>query len=257
VTLRGAPPREARALPAAAALAAILGAATVLAQICYPLTTGEPRRILTIVTVLLFAAASTAACAATRGARAGLTLLGVAAGAGFAAEALGVATGFPFGGYRYSGTLGAQLAGVPLVIPLAWAMMAWPALAVGRLLGSPALLGGLALASWDLFLDPQMVQAGHWEWTGGGPRLNGIPLTNTLGWLVVGVALVATLDRVLPRSPRPGTDDRLAVGLWLWTYASSVLANLAFFGRPGVALAGGLGMGLVAVPLVRRLLPAP
>jgi hypothetical protein len=32
-----------------------------------------------------------------------------------------------------------------------------------------------------------------------------------------------------------------------------VLANLAFFGRPAVALTGGIGMGLVALPLLRRL----
>ncbi len=36
--------------------------------------------------------------------------------------------------------------------------------------------------------------------------------------------------------------------LYLWTYVSSVLANAAFFGRPWVALAGGIAMGAVAIP---------
>jgi putative membrane protein len=41
--------------------------------------------------------------------------------------------------------------------------------------------------------------------------------------------------------------------LYLWTYLSSVLAHLAFFGLPGSALWGGLAMGTVAVPLTIRL----
>lgn len=234
-------------------LPAALAAATVLAQIAYPLTPDSGLSGLTIATVLLFCAASVTHCGVTRGTGAATTLLAVAAGTGLVAEAVGVATGFPFGRYDYAGTLGAELLGVPLVIPLAWTMMAWPALVVGRVLGAPALLGGLALASWDLFLDPQMVDAGHWAWRDSGPRLNGIPVVNHLGWALVAVLLVGALDRLLPRAPQR-YDDRLPLLLFGWTYASSVLANLAFFGRPGVALAGGLGMGAVAAPLARRLL---
>ncbi len=233
--------------------AAVLALATVLAEIAYPLTPDEALAGLTEITVLLFCAASVAHCAASRGGRAAVTLLVVATGVGLAAEALGVHTGVPFGSYRYTTTLGPRLLGVPLVIPLAWTMMAWPALVVGRVLGSPALLGGLALATWDLFLDPQMVAAGHWVWGNSGPRLNGIPVVNSLGWIVVAVALVGALDRLLPRRPS-AYDDSVPLLLWGWTYASSVLANLAFFGRPGVALVGGLGMGVVAAPLARRVL---
>ena len=40
----------------------------------------------------------------------------------WAAEALGSATGFPFGGYEYTAALQPQLAGVPLLIPFAWLM---------------------------------------------------------------------------------------------------------------------------------------
>ncbi len=93
------------------------------------------------------------------------------------AEALGTATGFPFGAYSYSGTLGWEVLDVPVVIPLAWTMMAWPMLLLGRRLSSASLAaarGGATwdraaagradrrcwavsvLASWDLYLDPQM-----------------------------------------------------------------------------------------------------
>ena len=88
---------------------------------------------------------------------------------GFAVEALGVATGFPFGRYAYGAALGPTLLGVPLVIPLAWTWMAWPAwIAAGHLTGHSAAPGGrsaaVGLAAWDLFLDPQMVAEGYWTW---------------------------------------------------------------------------------------------
>ena len=76
------------------------------------------------------------------------------------------------------------------------------------------------------------------------PLVDGIPWTNFAGWLAVAIVLMAILDR-LPRRP---ADDRQPALLYLWTYASSVLANAAFFDRPGVAVAGGVVMGLVAIP---------
>jgi putative membrane protein len=74
-------------------------------------------------------------------------------------------------------------------------------------------------------------------------------VVNHVGWLVAAVLLVAALHLVIAA---PATAA-LPISLWLWTFASSVLANAAFFGRPAVAVAGGVGMGLVAVPLVLRL----
>jgi putative membrane protein len=43
------------------------------------------------------------------------------------------------------------------------------------------------------------------------------------------------------------------LALYLWTYASSVLAHAVFLGLPASAAWGGLGMGAVAVPLAVRL----
>jgi uncharacterized membrane protein len=242
---------------------AVLGGLVVLAQVAYPLTPrGGPRDGLTVATVLLFASASLAHALVTRGPRAALGLLVVAGGGGLLAESVGVATGVPFGTYAYAGTLGPRVLGVPLVIPLAWVMMAWPALLVAaRLTGSraasrPARVGvaAAALASWDLFLDPQMVDAGHWRWASPSPSLPGVgtvPLTNYLGWAVVAVLLMLVLDRAVPL--RPSTSDTVPYALYLWTYFSSVLALGAFFGLPAAALWGALGMGTVALPLLRSL----
>ena len=242
-------------------LPAVLGAAVVLAQVAYPLTpVGTARDGLTVATVVLFAAASLAHAALTRGPRAAVGLLVVAGGGGLVAESVGVATGIPFGAYDYADTLGPAVLGVPLVIPLAWVMMAWPALLVGARLArgraARVAVAALALATWDLFLDPQMVDAGHWSWvdpTSGLPGVPTVPLTNYAGWVLVAVALMVVLDRAVPVAPGPA--DTVPYLLYLWTYASSVLAHLAFFGLPASALWGGLGMGTVAVPLVLSLRP--
>ena len=222
-----------------------------LLQIAYPLVSGQARDRLTVVTVVVFFLASTSHALVHRGARWTAAYVLVTAGTGLLAEAVGTATGVPFGRYDYADSLGATLLGVPVVVPLAWAMFAYPCLLVGqRLARTPlgaAAVGGAALASWDLFLDPQMVQAGHWRFTdvqASLPGAPGIPLSNYLGWLLVAVVMVGVLQLL----GRRDADDRLPAALFLWTYVSSVLANAVFFGRPAVALVGGVGMGLVAVP---------
>ena len=229
-----------------------LAAATVVLQIGYPLVAGDVRDALTVVTVVVFFLASTTHALVHRGARWTALYVLVTVGTGLLAEAVGTATGVPFGQYDYAGTLGPQLLGVPVVIPLAWAMFAYPCLVVAqRLTRTPfgaAAVGGLALASWDLFLDPQMVEAGHWRFhsvQASLPGAPGIPLSNYLGWLLVGVLMLGLLQ-LLGR--RPGADDRVPGALFMWTWGSSVLANAVFFGRPLVALTGGVVMGLVAVP---------
>jgi uncharacterized membrane protein len=234
-------------------VAAVLAGAVVLAQVAYPLTpAGSARDGLTVATVLLFALASLTHAALTRGPRAAAGLLLVAGGGGLLAESVGVATGYPFGSYDYAGTLGPAVLHVPLVIPLAWVMMAWPAYLVGLRFRAPVPVAAAALASWDLFLDPQMVDAGHWRWASPEPALPGVPavpLTNYLGWALVALVLMAALSRVVPTGPG---DDAVPYALYLWTYASSVLAHLAFFGLPASAFWGALGMGLVAIPLALR-----
>ncbi|WP_433386663.1 carotenoid biosynthesis protein [Micromonospora sp. KLBMP9576] len=251
-------------------------AVLVLAQICYPLTTGETRARLTVATVVLGYLLSVGHALLSRGPRTAAALVAVATLGGFAIEALGVATGFPFGSYDYSGELGPKLAGVPLIIPLAWTWMAWPAwLAATRLTGGaagrPAGRGGafplrrialatVGLAAWDLFLDPQMVAEGYWVWrdaTPALPGLPGIPVSNYLGWLLFAVLVMSAL-RPLAGPAVATTDGRDApmFALWLWTYFSSVLAHAVFLDLPASALWGAVGMSVAAVPLAVTLLRA-
>jgi carotene biosynthesis associated membrane protein len=232
-----------------------------LAQIGYPLTRGHHRATLVIVTVLLGFAFSVAHAVRTRGGRAGAALVAVTAVGGLAVEMLGVHSGFPFGGYRYSQALGPRVFGVPAVIPLAWTWMAWPAwLAAGAVTQRRAArvaLAALGLAAWDLFLDPQMVAAGYWHWRHPAPHLPGVPgvpLTNHLGWLGVAVLMMALLAAVDATPVEPRRDAPM-LALYLWTYLSSVLALAAFLGQPAVAGWGALGMGLVALPTARAMVP--
>lgn len=255
----------------------LLAVATVLAQIAWPLTPTQYRPALTVSTVVVFAAASLSHAAATRGLRwcAGYAL--VTMGVGLTAEIVGVETGFPFGDYAYDDSLGPLLWGVPVVIPLAWTMMAYPAYVAARHLVPNrrvlrVVVAAWALAAWDLFLDPQMVGEGHWAWaeTGAGgafllttplPGVPGIPLSNYLGWLAVSLVIMALVEAAARLAPpvtgRIGSEpDWVPLGLYLWTYFSSVMAALVFFDNPGAALWGGLAMGVVAIPLLVQLIAA-
>lgn len=235
----------------------VLVAAAVAVQIVYPLAPETARTEVTVLSVVVFFLAAVADVVRVHGSRGGLLLVAVAGGGGLVAESVGLATGWPFGPYAYTGTLGAELLGVPAVVPMAWTMMAWPALVVGRTLAArgPGIIGvgAAALAAWDVFLDPQMVAAGHWQWAApepGLPLVPGVPLTNYAGWLLVSILIIAVLHRALPREPAHSAP---AATLYLWVYGSSVLAHLAFFGLPGSAVMGGLVMGAVALPFALAL----
>ncbi|NYH42428.1 putative membrane protein [Micromonospora jinlongensis] len=256
------------------ALLAIL----VLAQICYPLTTGATRAGLTVATVVLGWLLSVGHALLSRGPRVAAALVAVATGGGFAIEAIGVATGVPFGSYDYSGELGPKLAGVPLIIPLAWTWMAWPAwLAAVRLTGGGATTAGgsgptlgrwvgrialatVGLAAWDLFLDPQMVAEGYWVWrdaTPALPGLPGIPVSNYLGWLLFAVLMMSALRPLAgPAAEHTDRRDHPMVALYLWTYFSSILAHAVFLDLPASALWGAAGMSVTAVPLAVTVLRA-
>jgi putative membrane protein len=241
-------------------------AAIVVAQICYPLTSDGARAAVVVGTVVAGFLLSFWHAASTRGIRVALALISIFLGGGFLAEALGLRFGIPFGEYAYGAGLGSTVAGVPVVVALAWAWMAWPAwLAAGHLLGPAAggplriLVAGVALASWDLFLDPQMVAEGYWHWTAPTPGLPGVatvPISNYVGWLAVALILMAALARLA--GPAAGRLDRRGdapmLALYLWTYFSALLAHAVLLNLPASAWWGGLGMGVVALPLSARLL---
>ncbi len=242
--------RRGRPAGARAAVPWLLTVAGIATQIAYPLVDGDVLRRVTIASVVLFFAAGVTHAAAHRGLGFAVGLVAISAGGGFAVEAVGVRTGIPFGDYAYADTLGPQVLGVPVAVPLAWTMMAYPVLLAARRITRRlvALVGGFGLAAWDVFLDPQMVDDGHWTWAHPSPSLpgiDGVPLTNHLGWLLVSVLMIGALDLALPRDR--GSEAVPAV-LLVWTLVGSVLGNVFWFGETSVAITGGVAMGLFVLP---------
>ncbi|MCB0113100.1 MAG: carotenoid biosynthesis protein [Caldilineaceae bacterium] len=167
-------------------------------------------------------------------------------------EAIGASTGFPFGSYDYTARLQPQLFHVPLLIPVAWWMMLGPSWAVAQVLASRrgllvfALFSGLAITAWDLFLDPQMVAWQLWVWETPGGYF-GIPWVNYAGWLLTGVLITLVVRPAqLPVLPL------IMVYVTTWLLESIGLAF--FFGLPGPAAVGFVGMGVFVWAVVRRLM---
>lgn len=160
----------------------------------------------------------------------------------WALEAMGVATGIPFGGYHYTDRLHPQIANVPLLIPAAWLMMLPPAWAVAHSVtgkgqrAAGVVVSALAFTAWDLFLDPQMVAWGFWQWEQGGGYF-GIPWSNFIGWMLgaAGATLLAR-PRQLPQRP--------LVIIYAITWTLETIGQLFFWGLPGPAIVGCCGMGI-------------
>ena len=106
------------------------------------------------------------------------------------AEEIGMKGGWLFGGgYHYAPELWPRLpGGVPLMIPLAWFVLAGlPVLMLGGRKESwisKAAWSGLGMVACDLALDPVAVSLGLWVWDSPGAYF-GVPPGNFAGWWVV------------------------------------------------------------------------
>lgn len=178
----------------------------------------------------------------------------------FAAEYIGSKTGFPFGIYSYTASLQPQLGDVPLVIPLAWFMMLLPSWAVASLIVSRlenqlpkstryvafVILSAAAISAWDLFLDPQMVGWGFWEWqanTIGPGNYFGIPWSNYAGWFLTGI--LATL--VIPPTWLTQLPKRPLIGVYTTVWLLQTIGLAFFWQQPGPSFFGFIGMGVFSL----------
>jgi putative membrane protein len=156
-----------------------------------------------------------------------------------AAELTGTKTGFPFGGYEYTGFLGWKLLGrVPYTVPLSWFYMGFASylLAVRiiqrrsdeRAFWPGVLLGAWLLMAWDLVLDPAMASdrltyIHFWVWKEHGAYF-GMPLRNLAGWLGTGLAFIAA-GRLLWGGPVEAR--RIEPWLPFGIYAANVIWAMA------------------------------
>jgi len=155
------------------------------------------------------------------------------------AELTGTKTGWPFGGYEYTGFLGFKLAGrVPYTVPLSWFYMGFASFLLASKIVQRAgsknvtlwsvVLGAWLLMAWDLVLDPAMASdkmtvMHFWVWKEHGAYF-GMPLRNLAGWLGTGLTFIAA-GRILWR----GSFDARALAAWLpfSVYAVNVIWAMA------------------------------
>ncbi|MFG1875033.1 carotenoid biosynthesis protein [Sphaerisporangium sp. NPDC049003] len=216
----------------------VAGAVFLVAMVAAQVASGlQPRPVqLTSVVVLLLAVSAVAFAAAAHGLPRAVTAFSLVVAVGYAAEWIGIRAGIPFGPYRYTDVLWPQFGGVPVIVALAWGGMGLAAYAVAKMVvtgdartsgtsqvhasptiplatptwtrrGTPAriVVGALALTSWDLFLDPQMLRLGLWAWDDPGPY-RGVPVSNFVGWVIVSLVVMTLLDMVLREAaPKPET----------------------------------------------------
>jgi putative membrane protein len=228
----------------------------VLANILWALASGGLRDALTIIGVLAFATASGIHAYVAFGRSFVVKFLTIALLATLVIEVIGVATSFPFGTYEYDPQrLGITVIGVPLLIPFAWFMMLYPCWLISRDLFKSRYLaipiGALLMSTWDLYLDPQMVNEGYWVWFVDGIATKDIPLTNFFGWFLSTAAIFALLSFAL-KPNRSEVSNATPYALMLWVWLGSFLVNIVpispFFNQPAVAMSGLIGMGIVLIP---------
>jgi uncharacterized membrane protein len=134
-------------------------------------------------------------------------------GVALVAELFSTRVGIPFGLYHYTGeTHGAELflSNVPIFSPLSFPFLAYAAFCLARMAFPPTwmttrrgrvrmvLAAGLLMTLLDVVIDPLAVRGDRWflghvfYYPAGGVYF-GVPLSNFVGWLVVGWATVGGL----------------------------------------------------------------
>lgn len=212
---------------------------------------------LSAVFTVLMAVPAGAAFLQRLGARRGLAILALLSVFGFAIEGTGVATGWPYGAFRYGDALGPKLLGlVPWTLPFSWVPLVLAAVALassGRKVRHPLVVAFIAtayLVAFDLVLDPAATRLGFWSWQDPAAgarvietlRFYDVPLSNFLGWIVSSLAASLLLLACL-RIARVGlVAHPTLLGTWaanlvFWTLVNALL-GFVLPALLGVTLAG-------------------
>lgn len=113
----------------------------------------------------------------------------------FAAEVIGVQTGFIFGNYLYGDTLGLKLFDVPVIIGFNWVLIILGAISIAKSIDKSiyvtAALAAVLAVLFDLMLEPIAIKLDYWNWTEGG-----IPLRNYYAWFAIAFASSYLFDKM-------------------------------------------------------------
>ncbi len=113
---------------------------------------------------------------------------------GFAAEMIGVRTGWFFGHYYYGATLGYKVMDVPLAIGLNWLVLTCVCGTLARYLPLPelprTLVAALLMVGLDLCLEPVASTYDFWHWTA-----DIIPFQNFRDWFILSCLMQMLFNR--------------------------------------------------------------
>jgi uncharacterized membrane protein len=137
---------------------------------------------------------------------------------GFAAEWIGVHTGYLFGDYAYGDVLGMKVDGIPLLIGVNWYLLSYVTSSFVRRfkwsVWPSAILGAALMTGIDFLIEPVAIREGFWHWNSVG-----IPWTNYACWFLVSLPLQFAAFR--------WNRENNPMALWL------LLSQIAFFGILG------------------------
>ncbi len=177
-------------------------------------------------------------------------------------EAIGVATGFPFGTYRYTAVLLPKLPGnVPMAVMFAWVLIVFGVYGwirfEKRRIGLPGAFLGATLATLlDLEIEPVAAHLErYWQWLAPAHfNYYGVPLANFVAWFIVAFLLLLLIDAVLfrfrpldaPRSRLVVLTPRLLFGTSLFMFGLVDVTHGYY-----IAAVIGIIAGLVVFTLAR------
>ncbi|MBF9235791.1 carotenoid biosynthesis protein [Hymenobacter sp. BT683] len=113
---------------------------------------------------------------------------------GFAAEVIGVHTGWFFGHYYYGDTLGYKVLEVPVAIGLNWLVLTYVCGTLARYMPLPELprilVAALLMVGLDMCMEPVASTYDFWHWTA-----NVIPFQNFRDWFIFACLLQMLFNR--------------------------------------------------------------
>lgn len=195
-------------------------------------------------------------------------------------EILGVNYGLIFGNYHYTGILGFEIGGFPVLVGVTWASILYTAYCITDILipirirktdsliqRLPvylvlAMIAAFATTAWDMMIDPVAVDQGWWIWERGGAYVpyieNGVPIQNFVGWWSVSFVCQILFRFILNADPRPRRSLNLSVYSPALLYSSMFLTAFGtatiFIQQPSVALIGMMGMGFFVILAMAKML---
>jgi len=108
---------------------------------------------------------------------------------GFLVEALGVATGFPFGNYQYGTILGFKLLQTPILIGVNWLILILcvsdfvsPLKRIGKT--AIVITASICMVALDFLIEIVAIKYNWWNWYG-----EPVPVKNYIGWFLVSIAM--------------------------------------------------------------------